>query len=259
MLTAITRAISPSINDCELTFQTLQEIDVAKAVKQHQAYEELLRQLGLRVISLPAEPDLPDAVFVEDAAVIVDEIAVMTLMGAESRRGETESLARVLSRYRPLKFMEAPATLDGGDVMRIGRTFFVGASSRTNAEGISQLRDILSPYGYQVKEVEVKGCLHLKTGCTYVGRNSILVNRSWIDAAQLEGFDLIDVPATEPTAANALLIEDVVIIPSSFCQTKAALEGRGFNVRAIDVSELQKAEGGVTCTSLIFNCDGPDS
>jgi dimethylargininase len=259
MLTAITRAISPSINDCELTFQILQEIDVAKAVKQHQAYEELLRQLGLRVISLPAEPDLPDAVFVEDAAVIVDEIAVMTLMGAESRRGETESLARVLSRYRPLKFMEAPATLDGGDVMRIGRTFFVGASSRTNAEGISQLRDILSPYGYQVKGVEVKGCLHLKTGCTYVGRNSILVNRSLIDAARLEGFDLIDVPATEPTAANALLIEDVVIIPISFCQTKAALEERGFNVRAIDVSELEKAEGGVTCTSLIFNFDEPDS
>jgi dimethylargininase len=259
MLTAITRAISPSINDCELTFHARQEIGLAKAVKQHQAYEELLRQLGVRVISLPAEPDLPDSVFVEDAAVIVDEIAVMTRMGAESRRGETESLARALSRYRRLKFMEAPATLDGGDVMRIGRTFFVGASSRTNADGISGLREILAPYGYQVKGVEVKGCLHLKSGCSYIGRNSVLVNRSWIDAAQLEGCNLIDVPAAEPTAANALLIEDVVINPVSFPQTKAMLEERGFNVRAIDVSELQKAEGGVTCTSLIFNSDEMDS
>lgn len=255
MLTTITRAMSPSINDCELTFHARQEIDVAKAVEQHRAYEELLRQLGVRVIALPAEPDLPDSVFVEDAAVVVDEIAVMTRMGAESRRGETESLARALSVYRPLAFMEAPATLDGGDVMRIGRTLFVGASSRTNADGISMLREILAPYGYQVKGVEVKGCLHLKSGCSYVGRNSVLVNRSWIDAAQLKEFDLIDVAATEPTAANALLIEDVVIIPSSFPQTKAMLEERGFSVRAIDVSELQKAEGGVTCTSLIFNSD----
>jgi dimethylargininase len=259
MLTAITRAISPSINDCELTFCERQEIDVAKAVKQHQAYEELLKQLGVRVISLPAEPDLPDAVFVEDAAVIVDEIAVMTLMGAASRRRESESLARILSTYRPLKFMEAPATLDGGDVMRIGRTLFVGASNRTNADGISGLRDILAPYGYEVKAVEVRGCLHLKTGCSYVGQNSILVNRSWVDAAQLEGFDLIDVPATEPTAANALLIEDVVIFPESFPQTIAALEERGFNVRTIDASELGKAEGGVTCSSLIFNSDEADS
>jgi dimethylargininase len=259
MLTAITRAISPSINDCELTFQSRQEIDVAKAVMQHQAYEELLRQLGVRVISLPEEPGLPDAVFVEDPAVIVDEVAVINFMGAESRRREAESLALALSTYRPLKFMESPATLDGGDVMRIDRTLFVGLSSRTNAEGISQLRDILAPYGYQVKEVEVKGCLHLKTGCSYVGRNSVLVNRSWVDAAQLEEFDLIDVPATEPTAANALLIEDVVIIPSAFPQTKAMLEERGFNVRTIDASELGKAEGGVTCSSLIFNCDEPDS
>lgn len=253
MLTAITRALSPSINDCELTFHSRQQIDVARAAIQHRAYEECLRGLGVRVISLPAEPDLPDAVFVEDAAIVVDEVAIMTLMGAVSRRGETESIARALSEYRPVKYMRTPATLDGGDVMRIDRTLFVGASSRTNVEGISQLRELLAPHGYQVRAVEVTGCLHLKSACAYVGRNSILVNRSWIDAAQLEGFELIDVPATEPNAANALLVGEIVIMPESFSETRAILEERGFSVQAVDVSELQKAEGAVTCKSLIFN------
>jgi dimethylargininase len=252
MLTAITRAVSSKINDCELTFHNRQKIDAAKAATQHQAYENLLSELGARVIALAEEPDLPDAVFVEDPAIVVDEAAVMTLMGAVSRRGETESLARALSEYRPLKYIRAPATLDGGDAMRIGRELYVGASSRTNAEGISQLRDLLAPYGYRVKAVKVTGCLHLKSGCCFIGRNSILANRSWIDASRFEGFDLIDVPDEEPNAANALLIGDIIVIPDSFPQTKAMLEGRGFKVRAIDVSELQKAEGGVTCASLIF-------
>ncbi|MGA9771152.1 MAG: arginine deiminase family protein [Blastocatellia bacterium] len=253
MLTAITRAVSSSINDCELTFHLRQQIDIARAAGQHRAYEACLRELGVHVISLAAEPNLPDAVFVEDAAIVVDEVAIMTRMGAASRRGETESLARVLSLYRPVKYMEAPATLDGGDVMRIGRTLFVGASSRTNAEGVTGLRELLAPHGYQVKSVCVTGCLHLKSACTYVGRNSILINREWVDAAQLEGFELVDVSATEPNAANVLLIDDVVIMPDSFPQTRAMLEARGFLVRAVDVSELQKAEGGVTCKSLIFN------
>lgn len=253
MLTAITRAVSPSIDDCELTFHLRQQIDVARAASQHHAYEECLRELGVRVISLPAEPALPDSVFVEDAAIIVDELAIMTFMGAVSRRGETESLARALSEYRPIKYMQSPATLDGGDVMRIGRALYVGASSRTNAEGASQLRGLLAPFDYQVRAVEVTGCLHLKSACTYIGRNSILINRAWIDAAQLESFELVDVPTEEPNAANALLVGDVVVMPDSFPQTRAMLEGRGFNVRAVDVSELQKAEGGVTCKSLIFN------
>ena len=253
MLTAITRAVSPSMNACELTFHLRQQIDVARAALQHQAYEECLRELGVRVISLAEEPDLPDSVFVEDAAIVVDEVAIMTLIGAVSRRGETASLARALSEYRPVEYIESPATLDGGDVMRIGRTLFVGASSRTNAEGISQLRRLLAPYDYQVRAIEVTGCLHLKSACTYIGRNSILINRAWVDAVQLEGFDFVDVPATEPAAANTLLIDDVVIIPASFPETRAMLEERGFRVRAVDVSEFQKAEGGVTCKSLIFN------
>lgn len=253
MLTAITRHVSPTINRCELTFHAKEPIDVTNAIAQHEAYEESLRQLGVKVISLPPEPDLPDAVFVEDAAIVVDEIAVIPFMGAASRRPETESIARALSAYRPLQFMPPPATLDGGDVMRIGRRLFVGASSRTNAEGIAQLRAFLAEFDYEVTAVEVRQCLHLKSGCSYVGRNSILVNREMIDATRLTEFDLIDVPASEPNAANALEIEDVVIVPRAFPQTIALLEARGFIVKPIDVSEFQKAEGGITCKSVVFN------
>ena len=277
MLIAITRPVSPSINQCELTFHDKEPIDVSKAASQHAAYEACLRQLGVRVVSLAPEPDLPDAVFVEDAAVVVDEAAVIPVMGAPSRRPETVGIAAALAAYRPLKFLESPATLDGGDVMRIGRRLFVGASSRTNAAGIAQLRAAVAPFRYEVNAVEISRCLHLKSGCSYVGRNSILVNREWVDVKQFAGFELIDVPAEEPSAANALLIEmegvvedvvegvvedvvdDVVIVPSAFPRTIAILETRGFIVKAIDVSEFQKAEGGVTCKSIIFNADAPDS
>ena len=269
MLTAITRQVSSSINRCELTFHVKEPIDVGKAIAQHEAYEECLRQFGIDVLSLKPEPDLPDSVFVEDAAVVVDEVAVIPVMGTLSRRPETESLAQALSAYRPLKFMKTPATLDGGDVMRIGSKLFVGLSSRTNAQGIAQLRAALVPFDYEVTGVQVKGCLHLKSACSYVGRNSILVNREWIDASSLSGFDLIEVPQPEPAAANVLLIEGasgsalesikecssgaVIIIPVAFSRTIDLLGRLGFKLKTIDVSEFQKAEGGVTCKSIIFN------
>ncbi|MFY9608471.1 MAG: arginine deiminase family protein [Blastocatellia bacterium] len=253
MLTAITRQVSPSINNCELSFHKRQPIDVAKAIAQHKAYQQCLDELGVRIVSLPAEPDLPDCVFVEDPAVVVDEIAVISVMGAASRRPEGESLAAALSGYRKLEFLREPATLDGGDVMRVSRTLFVGVSKRTNREAVTQLSDILRQHAYRVRPVEVTGCLHLKSACSYIGKNAVLVNRAWLDAEELRLFDLIDVPAEEPNAANALLVNDTVIVPSSFPQTSALLDRRGFRVRTIDVSELQKAESGVTCMSLIFD------
>jgi dimethylargininase len=252
-LIAITRPVSSSINYCELSFHARQPIDVAKAIAQHKAYQNCLAELGVRIISLPAKPELPDAVFVEDLAVMVDEVAVISIMGAPSRRPEASSLADTLSRYRPIKFLVEPATLDGGDVLRAGRFVFVGLSQRTNRKACSQLSDLLGGYGYQVQAVEVRGCLHLKSACSYIGSDTMLVNRSWIDTERLRGFELLDVPDEEPAAANALLVEDVVIIPASFPKTRALLEGRGFRVRTIDLSELQKAEAGVTCSSLIFN------
>lgn len=253
MMTGITRGISPSINECELSYHERQPIDVAKADAQHRAYRNCLAELGVQIVSLPTEPALPDCVFVEDPVVVVDEVAIISNMGAPSRRPEAASLASALSRYRRLEYLREPAILDGGDVMRVDRTLFVGLSRRTNREAVAQLNGILGTYGYQVTPVEVTGCLHFKSACSYIGRNTVLVNRAWIDTAQLNKFELIDVPVEEPNAANALLIGETLILPSSFPQTRELLEQRGFSVRAIDVSELQKAESGVTCMSVIFN------
>lgn len=252
-LTAITREVSASINNCQLSFHARQPIEVAKAIAQHKAYRSCLAELGVWVVSLPEEPELPDAVFVEDAAVVLDEVAVISIMGAPARRPEGRSLADALSHYRPLKFLREPATLDGGDVLRIGRFVFVGLSQRTNREAFSQLRDVLRAFDYEVQSVDVKDCLHLKSACSYIGNDTILINRSWIDAERFREFQLLDVSDEEPAAANALLLKDVVIIAASFPKTRALLEQRGFRVRTIDLSELQKAEAGVTCTSLIFN------
>src|SRR5216110_1176870 len=252
-LTAITREVSASINNCQLSFHARQPIEVAKAIAQHKAYRSCLAELGVWVVSLPAEPELPDAVFVEDPAVVVDEVAVISVMGTPSRRPEARSIADALSGYLPLKFLVEPAALDGGDVLRIGRRVFAGFSQRSNSEGIVQLHDVLQAYDYQLQSVEVRGCLHLKSACSYIGNDTILINRAWIDAERFRGFQLLDVPDEEPAAANALLIKDVVVIPASFPKTRALLEQRGFRVRTIDLSELQKAEAGVTCGSLIFN------
>ena len=252
-LIAITREVSTSIDNCQLSFHAREPIDVAGAIAQHRAYQDCLAELGVRVVSLPAEPELPDAVFVEDPAVVVDEVAVISIMGAPSRRPEARSLADALSRYRPIKVLREPGTLDGGDVLRIGRLVFVGLSERTNREAFSQLRGVLRAFDYEVQSVEVRDCLHLKSACSYIGNDTILINRSWIDAEPLRGFELLDVPDEEPAAANALLIKDIVIIPASFPKTRALLGQRGFRVRTIDLSELQKAEAGVTCGSLIFN------
>ena len=252
-LTAIVREVSASINDCELSFHARQWIDVARAKAQHRAYQDCLTELGIQVISLPAEPTLPDAVFVEDPGVVVDEVAVISNMGAPSRRPEAKSLAGALSRYRPLQYLTEPATLDGGDVLRIGRTVFVGRSRRTNESGIAQLSEVLGPFGYRVRPVEVKGCLHLKSACSFLSNNTVLLNRSWIDTGPLSEFELLDVSEHEPAAANALLLHGAILMPASFPRTADLLKDRGFRVRPIDLSELQKAEAGVTCCSLILD------
>jgi dimethylargininase len=198
-------------------------------------------------------PDLPDSVFVEDAAIIVDELAILTRIGAASRRAESAMLRDTLSRYRPIKEMTAPGTLDGGDVLRAGHDFFIGNSQRTNCEGARQLGEILSSLGYSVQPVNVQNCLHLKSACSYLGNNIILLNPASADPALFGGYELITVDAEEPAAANALMVNDTVIIPECFPKTVSILEHRGFKVEPVDVSELQKAEAGVTCCSLIFN------
>ena len=252
MLTAITRAVSPAINQCEIGFIERQAIDLANASQQHRQYESLLAELGAKVVSLPAEPDYPDSVFVEDPAVVVDEVAIMTRMGAASRRGESESLALALAEYRPLRWLREPATLEGGDVMRIGRTLYVGVSHRTNRAGIRQLTDELGPLGYTVVPVAVRGALHLKSACCSLGDGVILANRAWLDLQPLAEFRIVDVAPGEDRAANVLSIGGSVILPASYPRTAEILDRSGLRVRTVDVSELMKAEAGVTCCSLIL-------
>jgi dimethylargininase len=256
MLTAITRAVSPALNGCELGYLPRQEIDVVKASLQHRQYEACLRDLGVTVVSLPAEPELPDSMFVEDPAVVVNEVAVMTRMGAPSRRKESESLAQALARFRPLRWMREPATLEGGDVLRVGSTLFVGLSARTNATGIAQLRAELEPFSYSVQPVEVRGCLHLKSGCSFVGNQTILANRDWVDISAFAGFDIVDVAPNEPRAANVLALGDTVVIPEAFPDTGRILERAGWRVRLLDISELMKAEAGLTCSSILLETSG---
>lgn len=252
MLTAITRAVSPAMANCELEFLERQPIDIARAEQQHREYERCLADLGARVVALPAEPSLPDSVFVEDPALVLDEVAVITRLGAASRREETLTLAAALAHFRPLRYLAEPATLEGGDVMRVGKTLFVGASRRTNAEGIRQLGDILSPLGYKVVPVAVHGCLHLKSACTCLDEDTLLVNRDWIDLSPLRRFRLVDVAPTEPWAANTLTIGGTVLIPTAFPATAEILEKQSYRLRQLDISELMKAEAALTCSSLLF-------
>jgi dimethylargininase len=241
------------LNGCQLAFAERQPIDIGKAIAQHDEYEACLRSLGIAVVSLPAVPELPDAVFVEDPAIVLDEIAIMTRMGAESRRGESASLSEAVSRFCPLRWIAEPGTLEGGDVVRIGRTLLVGRSARSNEAGIAQLAGELAPFGYTVKSIAMKSCLHLKSACTFLGRDTVLANRDWLDLQPFGNVRVIEVAPGEPGAADVLAIGDTVIVPASFPETGHTLERAGWRVLPIDVSELQKAEAGVTCMSLIFD------
>ena len=255
MLTAITRSVSPAIVNCELSFIPRQPINLEIARAQHLAYEQLLEKLGARIVSLPAEPALPDSMFVEDPAIVLDELAVIFPLGTVSRRPEAASLAQALSKFRKLEHVILPGTLEGGDVLRIGRKLFVGLSQRSNSEGIRQLAAILVPYRYEVIAVTVTGCLHLKSAVTCLGRDTLLANRAWFDPAPFSGYHWIDVDPAEPHAANALALGNTIIFPTSYSLTRARIEARGFHATPLDISELQKAESGLTCSSLIFESD----
>jgi dimethylargininase len=252
MLTAITRDVSPSIVNCELSFIARNPIDLSIAQRQHHAYENLLAKLGAHLISLPAEPALPDSMFVEDPAIVLDELAVILPLGTETRRAEASSIAKALSKFRELAYITLPGMMEGGDVLRIGRKLFVGITKRTNAEGIRQLAAILASHNYEVIPVPVTGCLHLKSAVTYLGRNILLANRAWFHPGPLSSFEWLDVDPAEPHAANALALAGAIIFPASFPLTRARIESRGFHVTPIDISELQKAESGLTCSSLLF-------
>lgn len=255
MWMAITREVSPALGDCELSYVPREAIDVARAGAQHRDYQRVLEELGCRLLILPAEAELPDSVFVEDVAIVLDEVAVLTRPGALSRRAEVASVAEVLRRYRSVLAIDAPGTLDGGDVLRVGRTLYVGESARSNAEGIAQLRKQLAGHGYAVLGVPTRGCLHLKSAVTQLGNDTLLLQPEWVDRDRFTDFRVIEVDPAEPHAANVLRIGDALVMPASFPRTRQRLLDAGFHVTAVDVSELQKAEGAVTCCSLVFRAD----
>lgn len=252
MLIAITREVSPAIARCELTHLERVAIDFTVAHAQHRRYMQALAALGCEVHSLPAEPDLPDSVFVEDVAIVLDELAIITRPGAESRRPETVSIAQALQPYRKLYHIQAPGTVDGGDVLRIGKTIYVGLSTRSNLTAIEQMQSLTRPYGYTVQGLEVQGCLHLKSAVTQVAQDTLLINRKWVNPGAFGEMNLIEVDASEPYGANALLVDETVIYPASFPRTHKRLQERGIPTLTVDVSELAKAEGAVTCCSLVF-------
>jgi dimethylargininase len=244
--------VSPSIATCQLTHLPRSAIDLDVARTQHRAYENLLETLGCTLLRAPEAVDLPDSVFVEDVAVVLDELAVIAHPGAASRRGELADVAELLGRFRSLVWIQPPATLDGGDVFVIGKRMYVGRSARTNEAGIEQLRSILAPFRYEVHAVDLRDCLHLKTAISPVADDTLLAQPAWLDADVFEGFRIIEVEPGEPFAANALRIGDIVIHAEEFPRTNDLLAAHGIEVATVPASELAKAEGGVTCCSIIF-------
>ncbi len=252
MLLAITRAVSPSISRCELTHISRMPIDFEKLVQQHNQYENRLRSLDVEILHLPAEPDLPDSVFVEDTALVLDECAIITRPGADSRKPEIISIEKALAPYRTLFHIKEPGILDGGDILSVGKNIFVGVSSRSNQQAIEQLQDYLKPFGYIVKGVSVSGCLHLKSAVTQVKDDTLLINPEWVNKDSFPDMQFIDVEPSEPFAANAVFIEDSIIYSTSYPKTQRRLENAGIKIVLSDTDEIAKAEGALTCCSLIF-------
>ena len=253
MLTALTRAVSSRINECELTFIERQPIDIERAVRQHKNYQQLLKSLGLSVVELPADDNCPDCCFLEDTALVLDELGIATRPGSDARRAEGAGVLPTIAKHRNIVNVEAPATLEAGDVLRIGGDLFIGITSRTNPEGIEFVRKQVSPHGYKVHGIAVPGALHLKSVCTAVNERTILADASRIDIEPFAGYELIEVPAEEWMAANVLLVNGTVCMHEGFHKTLALLRERQVRVRTVDISEFLKAEAGLTCLSIIFD------
>jgi dimethylargininase len=249
---AFVREVSPSLAACELSFLERAPIDVERAREQHAHYAAELTALGCSIEWLAPLPANADAVFVEDTAVVLPEVAVITRPGVASRRGEVESVAASLASHRPLRRIAAPGSLEGGDVVLIGRKLYVGASRRSNAAGIEQLRVALAPFGYRVASVALRDCLHLKSACTFIPPDILLVNPAWVDPKVFDVRTVVGVDEGEAFAANTLSVQGVTLVSAAFPRTEQRLREAGVTTRALDVSELQKAEAALTCMSLML-------
>lgn len=256
---AFLRSMPLSLDRGLRTFVRRDPIDLDLATSQHTGYRRVLERHGVSVRWLPDAPELPDAAFVEDLAVPLDEVTVLARPGAVERRPELEGLEPRLPDGRPVRRIVAPGTLDGGDVLRVGRILFVGASSRTNAAGIEQLARAVGEFGYAVAAVPVEGCLHLKSGCAFVGEGTLLYNPAWIDPTPFGAAHAIPVPGVEPRGANVLWLwhVDVVVSAAEHPETAELLREAGHAVVTTPISEFLKAEAGVTCLCLLAPGTGP--
>ncbi|HJL81657.1 MAG: arginine deiminase-related protein [Candidatus Poseidoniia archaeon] len=248
----MTREINAAMGSCELTFLLRDKIDMDLAKQQHQQYQSVLSSLGCEIVIVSTESNLADSVFIEDTAVVLDEIAVLCRPATALRGQEVAGVKDVLQQYRTLASIQSPGTLEGGDLLRVGNIIYAGLSTRSNQSGIEQLRYIVADYGFSVESVETKKCLHLKSAVSEVAPGVLLINSDWISRSVFKNYELIDVDKEEAHAANALLVDQKVIYPSSFPRTLEKLVNAGLDVTQVNVSELQKAEGAVTCCSLIF-------
>jgi dimethylargininase len=251
-LVAIVRPPTDALARCELTHIARQPIDLQRARAQHAGYVATLARLGADVIALPAEPEQPDAVFVEDVAVVLDEVAVTTRPGAPSRQAEIPAVADALRAFRPLRHLRPPATLDGGDVIVMDRELLVGRSTRSSEAGIAQLADAVGPFGYTVRGVPIGGVLHLKSAATHLGDGVVLANPAWVDPDHLRARRVIDVDPDEPAAANTFRVGAALVMAHGSPRTTARLTAAGFAPVTVELSELQKAEAAGSCMSIVF-------
>lgn len=258
MFAAIVRRPAASLaTACELTFLDRTTIEVDALQRQHAAYQDALTEAGADVVVLDAIEALPDSVFVEDAAVVLDEIAILTRPGTASRQPEPDAIADAMRLHRrDVARIVAPGTLEGGDVLRIGRTLYVGLTTRTNRTGIEQLAALVAPHGYAVVAVDTPGSLHLKTACTALDDETLLANPAWVDLAPFAGLRILAVDPEEPFAANVLPVGDTRIVNAACPRTRARIEAHcaaaGLRTIAVDIGEFGKAEAGLTCMSLVF-------
>lgn len=255
---ALVREVSPRIADGELSYLQPQPVDLDRARAQHAAYVEVMRDAGLEIVQAPALDEHPDGVFVEDAVVVIGQLAVLARSGAASRRGEADSLRELLAtRGLRIEAITDPATLDGGDVFQVDDTVFVGRTARTNEAAIERLRELAATVGREVVAVDVDGVLHLKSAATALPDGRILANLGSVDAASFGGREIIQ--ALEPSGSDVLLLGDTVVLAASAPLTAAMVREQGYEVRTVDISELEKLEAGPTCPSVLLPAARPVS
>jgi len=253
---AITREPSAAYHQCSLEFIQRRAIDMERARDQHRAYVNSLRIAGMEVMVLPAVDTFPDCCFVEDTAVVLGDAALITNMGSDSRNGEQQQVADCLAQWCHLLHMRSPATLEGGDVLRVDDYIFVGRSRRTNDAGIETLREFAMARGYKVRCIPVETYLHLKTAVTYVGKDTFITTLQMEHdikrAVEMESYIVKAVPKGSEYAANSLLVNEKVFLPSGYPQVVDYLNGCGILVEELQMSEFQKGEGGLTCLSIML-------